>query len=113
MNTVINVASAVAMAGGSGGGSGNITSVILMMVIIFGIFYFLVIRPQQQQQSEHEEMIENLETGDRVITVGGIHGQITNLSEETLKLNVAKDFKITLQRDKVASVKNTEDGSDG
>lgn len=88
------------------------TQMILMMVIIFGIFYFLVIRPQQQQQSEHEEMIENLQTGDRIITVGGIHGQITGVSEDTIKVNIAKDFKVTLERDKVASVKNAGNGND-
>lgn len=99
----------IGMANGSGG-SGSITSMILMMVIIFGIFYFLVIRPQQQQQNEREQMIENLETGDRVITVGGIHGQITSLSEDTLKLNIARDIKVTLQRDKIAGVKTADDG---
>lgn len=81
---------------------------ILMMLIIFGIFYFLVIRPQQKQQSEREEMIENLEKGDRVITVGGLHGQINSLQEDTIKLQVAKDIKLTVERDKVAGVKNSD-----
>ncbi|MFB6346228.1 MAG: preprotein translocase subunit YajC [bacterium] len=102
--------SMLAMANGSGGSQG-ITSMIMMMVIIFGIFYFLVIRPQRQQQSEREEMIENLEKGDRIITVGGIHGQISSLSEDTFKLNIAKDLKITVQRDKVAAVKNQDGDS--
>jgi preprotein translocase subunit YajC len=84
------------------GGDGGIGTMILMMAIIFGIFYFLVIRPQQQQQSEHQELIDQLESGDRIVTVGGIHGKITSVSEETIKLNVAKDIKLTVSREKVA-----------
>jgi preprotein translocase subunit YajC len=95
----------VGMANGFDGG-GNITSMILMMVVIFGIFYFLVIRPQQQRQSEHEELIENLESGDRVVTVGGLHGKITSVSEDVVRLNVAKDIKLTVSREKVARLQN-------
>lgn len=95
----------------SGGQDSNFLSMIVMMAIIFGIFYFLVIRPQQQQQSEHEEMIDNLKKGDRVITVGGIHGQITSLADDTLKLQVAKDFKLTVSREKIASVQTQSDES--
>lgn len=96
------------MANGFQGG-GDLTSMILMMVIIFGIFYFLVIRPQQQRQSEHEEMVENLSSGERVVTVGGLHGKVTSVSEDTFDLNVAKDIKVTVSRDKLARIKNGED----
>lgn len=98
----------IGMSGG-GGGDGGFMSMIVMMAIIFGIFYFLVIRPQRQQQSEHQEMIENLETGDRVVTVGGIHGTIKSISEETVGLQVVKDMKLTVSKDKIASVKNSSD----
>lgn len=93
------------------GGEGNFGMMLIMMAIIFAIFYFLVIRPQQKKQSQHQEMIEQLESGDRIVTVGGIHGQITSVSEDTIKLTVAKDIKLTVSRDKVASLQN--DQSDG
>lgn len=96
------------MANGFEGG-GDLTSMILMMVIIFGIFYFLVIRPQQQRQSEHEEMVDKLSSGDRVVTVGGLHGKVTSVSDDTFKLNVAKDIKLTVSRDKIARIKNGDD----
>jgi preprotein translocase subunit YajC len=95
-----------AMANGFGGGDGSFVSMILMMAVIFGIFYFLVIRPQQQRQSEHEELIENLESGDRVVTVGGVHGKITSVSEDVVQLNVAKDLKLTISRDKITRLQN-------
>lgn len=94
--------------GGSGAGNNSFLSMIIMMGVIFAIFYFLVFRPRQKQQSQHEKMIENLEKGDRVITVGGLHGQISSLSDDTVKINVAKDFKITVSRNKIASVKNSD-----
>lgn len=90
--------------GGLGGEQGGMTQMLLMMAVIFAIFYFLVIRPQRQQQAEHQEMIENLEAGDRVVSVGGLHGRIVDVDDETLKLRVATDLTVTLSRDKVARV---------
>lgn len=99
--------------GGSFGGENNFVTMILMMAIIFGIFYFLVIRPQQQQQSQHEKMVEELETGNNVITVGGIHGEISDVSEDVIQIDVEDGVTLKLTRDKVASVKDnqTEDSS--
>ncbi len=94
--------------GGLGGEQGGLTQMLLMMAIIFAIFYFLVIRPQRQQQSDHEEMVENLEAGDRIVSVGGLHGRITNVDEETLDVRVATDTTVTLTRDKVARVKEDD-----
>lgn len=95
--------------GGLGGEQGGLTEMLLMMGVIFAIFYFLVIRPQRQQQAEHEEMIENLEPGDQVVSVGGLHGRIIAVDDETLKLRVATDLTVTLSRDKVARVKEEND----
>lgn len=95
--------------GGLGGEQGGLTEMLLMMGVIFAIFYFLVIRPQRQQQAEHEEMIENLEPGDQVVSVGGLHGRIVAVEDETLKLRVATDLTVTLSRDKVARVKEEND----
>jgi len=94
---------------GGGGGQGDLLQMVVMMAIIFAIFYFLVIRPQRQQQSEHQQMIDGLESGDRVVTVGGLHGQITSVREETVKLRVAKDLKLTVSRDKIARIQQGGD----
>ncbi len=95
----------LAMANGEGG-TQDIVLLVVMMVIIFGIFYFLVIRPQKKQQEEHEQMVEQLKPGDRVVTAGGLHGKISNVGEETVKVQIAKDIKVTLNRESIATVKN-------
>jgi preprotein translocase subunit YajC len=62
---------------------------LLPMVVIFVIFYFLLIRPQSKRQREHEEMLKQLERGDRVVTTGGIHGSVVGLSEDVLTVEIA------------------------
>jgi len=62
---------------------------LVPMVVIFVIFYFLLIRPQSKRQREHEEMLKQLERGDRVVTTGGIHGSIVGLSEDVLTVEIA------------------------
>ncbi len=99
----------LAMAGGAEAEGGGIISVVIMMALIVGIFYFLVIRPQKKQQQERQEMIDSLREGQRVVTTGGIHGQITSISDNTVKLNVARDIKLTFNKNSIMTVKGEED----
>ncbi len=85
---------------GAGGGYGAFVPIILMFVI----FYFLLIRPQQKKAKEHQEIIANLKKGDRVITSGGIHGQITSLDETTVTLEVAEKVRIKVTRGTLAGL---------
>lgn len=66
---------------GAGGGS-NTLSLILVMAVIFGMFYFLAIRPQRRRQKEQQQMMQELKKGDRVVTVGGIYGEIESINED-------------------------------
>ena len=65
-------------------------SFFFMMGAIFLIFYFLVIRPQQRQQKEREESIRALVRGDRVVTAGGIHGVVTEVSDASVMVEIAR-----------------------
>jgi preprotein translocase subunit YajC len=62
---------------------------LMPMVLIFGIFYLLLIRPQQKRQREHEAMLKAVTKGDRVVTSGGMHGQVVGESEDVLTLEIA------------------------
>jgi preprotein translocase subunit YajC len=103
----------LALVNGFLGGQGSIGQMILMMAIIGGIFYFLVIRPQQQQQQEHQDLIENLGSGDRIVTVGGIQGEITAVDDDTISLNVDDDVELTVSREKVAGLQKQDQEQDG
>ena len=75
---------------------------LLMMLSIFVIFYFLLIRPQQQKAKEHKAFLENLKRGDRVITSGGIVGEITAIADQTLTLEIADKVRVEVGRPYVA-----------
>ena len=77
---------------------------ILMWVVIFGVLWFFLIRPQRKQQKEHDEMIENLEVGDRVVTIGGIRGKIINIKENNVRLRISSNVDIDLVRDSVGRI---------
>lgn len=57
---------------------------MLLMVLIFGVFYFFMIRPQQKKQKEQKKFRENLKAGDRVITIGGVHGKVLEVTDTTV-----------------------------
>lgn len=84
----------------AGGGFGIFPFLILMLVMM----YFLTIRPQRKKQKELQEQINALKTGDNIITVGGIHGRVTNIKERTVILKVAENVKLELEKSSVATV---------
>lgn len=68
------------------------------LIIIFVLFYFMLIRPERQKQKEHKSMLEGLKKNDRIITLGGVYGVVTNVNREadevTLKVDEANNTKI-------------------
>lgn len=66
---------------GFGGGAG--AAFLFQIAAIFGIFYFLLIRPQQKQRKEHEARLRALKRGDKVVTIGGVVGEVVHLKEAT------------------------------
>ena len=74
------------------------------IILIFGIFYFLLIRPQQQKQKEHARMISELKKNDEVMTVGGIHGLITNVKDKTVVLKIDENVKIEVDKGHISQV---------
>jgi len=77
---------------------------ILFLVAIFGIFYFMLIRPQQKQQKKHQEMINNLNKNDEVVTLGGMHGTIINVKEKTFVLRVDDNVKIEVDKNSISYI---------
>ncbi|EEP61077.1 preprotein translocase subunit YajC [Sulfurihydrogenibium yellowstonense] len=82
---------------------GGLISAIVWMVLFVGIFYFLILRPQQQQRKKHEEFLKNLKKGEKVITTGGIIGEIKNIEEKTVSLKVCEGCIIKVLKPSIAS----------
>lgn len=70
----------------------------LPIIILFVLFYFLLIRPQQKSQRTRQEMLRNLKKGDRVVTVGGMHGLIKEVHEDFLILRVTDNVNLKFNR---------------
>lgn len=81
---------------------------LLPLALMFAIFYFLLIRPQQKRQRERNQMLANLQRGDKVITIGGLHGTIVDLTEEKVILKVADNVRLTFERSAVNAVVNDD-----
>jgi len=77
-------------------------TIIIFLVLIFGVFYFLIIRPQRRRQKQHDELMQELKRGDRVITTGGIYGVIESLSDDSVVLKIESGATIRVARDSVA-----------
>jgi len=82
---------------------------LLPFIIMFAIFYFLLIRPQQKRQKQRQQMLNNLKKGDKVITIGGLHGTIAELTDDTVVLRVNDVTKLTFDRNAVNTVVNPSD----
>ncbi len=75
----------------------------LPLVLIFGIFYFLLIAPMRKRQKALQTMIAALKKGDKVVTNGGLYGEVYALEEETVILKVADNVRVKGARSAIAS----------
>lgn len=87
-----------------GGGMGGLEP-LLPLILIFVVFYFLLIRPQQKKAKQHREMLGNLRRGDRIVTNGGLVGQIVRVPNETeLVVEIADNVKVRIMRGMIADL---------
>jgi preprotein translocase subunit YajC len=80
----------------------NIIFIIIFLVVIFVMFYFFMIRPQRKRQKEHEDLVSQLRGGDRVITAGGIYGQVESVGEDSVVLKVESGATVRVAKGSIA-----------
>ncbi|MDO4334440.1 MAG: preprotein translocase subunit YajC [Bacteroidales bacterium] len=92
----------------SAAGGGSSMSGLLMIVAMIVIFYFFMIRPQQKKQKEIKNAREAMKSGDRVVTAGGIHGKLKEISDTTVMIEIAPGTQIKVDKGSVfpAGVEN-------
>lgn len=81
----------------------NLSGLLLPLLFLVAL-YLLMIRPQQKRQKEHQQLIASIGIGDDVITVGGVHGRVAALTDESMDLEVTDDIVIRFQRSSLARV---------
>jgi preprotein translocase subunit YajC len=77
---------------------------LFMMILMFGIIYLFMIRPQQKKQRKMQTMLDALKKGDRVLTSGGIMGEVQGLKEGTVILKIAENVKVEFKKGAIASI---------
>jgi len=92
------------LAQSGGGGGGNLMGMILPFVLMFAVFYFLLIRPQQRKQKQRSAMLNQLKKGDKVVTIGGMHGTIQEITDDTIVLRVNDTVRITFDRSAINTI---------
>jgi preprotein translocase subunit YajC len=94
---------------GGQGGMGAMISSLLPLILIFVVFYFLLIRPQQKKAKEHQQMLDNIKKGDKVVTAGGIYGVVENVGSNTLTVKISETVKVKIGKGYIATVRAGSD----
>ena len=83
------------------------------LIIILGLFYFLILRPQRKKEQDFRSLIDNLKEKERVVTIGGIHGVVTNIQRDadlvTIRIDEATGAKLRIGSSAIARVVTDED----
>ncbi len=77
---------------------------LMFFGLMFAAMYFLMIAPQRKKQKAHEKMLAALQTGDEIVTTGGIYGEITNVKDDRFVLRVADNTKVEVGKGFVHAV---------
>jgi preprotein translocase subunit YajC len=86
-------------------------SQLIMLVLIIGVFYFFMIRPQMKKQKELKKFREGLAQGDKVVTIGGIHGKILEVGDTNILLSCEGGSKLRVEKSAVSNGVDTQIGA--
>ena len=100
---------AILQAAPAAGQQGGGWSMWIMLALIFVVMWFFMIRPQKKQQKELQNFRDSLKKGDKVVTIGGIHGTVSEIKEDSVLIEVDHNVKIRVS--KQALVKDFSDPS--
>jgi preprotein translocase subunit YajC len=92
---------------GAAGGSQSSWMSFIPLLLIVVVFYLFFIRPQMKRSKDQKKFRESLQKGQKVITIGGIHGRITEIQDTTVTIEVAKEVELRIEKSAVA-IDNTQ-----
>lgn len=92
------------LAEGGAAGSGSIWQMIWPFILMFAVFYFLLIRPQQKKQKQRTAMLGQIKKGDKITTIGGLHGTVLELTDDTVVIRVNDTTKMTFERSAINTI---------
>ena len=90
--------------GAPSGEQANPLAMFLPLILIFIVFYFFIIRPQKKKEDERKKMIEAVAKGDKVVTIGGVHGTVTQVDETSILVQVDSSTKLRIEKSALSNV---------
>jgi preprotein translocase subunit YajC len=81
----------------------SVIAQLFPLIFLILIFYFILIRPQQQRQKKQAELLNSIQKGDKVVTIGGIHGTVAQVDDSEVLLEVDKNTKLRLSKSAIAN----------
>jgi preprotein translocase subunit YajC len=85
-------------------GQGSELFSMLPLILMFVLLYFLLLRPQMKRAKEHRNMLSGLQKGDEVVTAGGTLGKVTSVGDSYVKVEIAPNIEITVQKPSITTV---------
>jgi preprotein translocase subunit YajC len=95
-------AHAMGTSGAQGQGGAGGSSMLLMLVAIFAIFYFLMIRPESKRRKQRQAMIDSLQRHDKVVTIGGLYGEVQDVHADYVVLKIAENIKVEVAKSAIS-----------
>ena len=81
---------------------------LLPFALVLGIFYFIILLPMKRKQAKVQAFLDSLKVGDRVVTTGGIHGQVTRLGGDTIQVQIAEKVRVEVARAAIGGYQGQE-----
>jgi preprotein translocase, YajC subunit len=94
----MNIISILLMAQPQEGSTGNMWTTLLPLLLLFVVFWLFFIRPQSKKAKEQQKFRDELKKGDKVVTIGGIHGKIDDVKDHTVMLSIDNNVKIEIEK---------------
>ncbi|MES2591831.1 MAG: preprotein translocase subunit YajC [Bacteroidota bacterium] len=101
----MNPTNILLMTGGGQAGGGIAQFIPLVLIIV--VFYFFMIRPQMKKAKDQKKFRENIAKGDKIVTIGGIHGRIVDVQETTFLIEVEGGHKLKIEKSAISMDSST------
>jgi len=88
------------------GGGGSFITALVPFILVFVIFYLIIIMPSRKKQKKHQEMVERLKPGDKIVTTGGVFGTVMGTKKDRIELKISANTKIDITKNAVAVILN-------
>jgi preprotein translocase subunit YajC len=97
-----------AMGAAPDSGTGSPWFQLIPFVLVLGIFYFIILLPMRRKQQKVDEFLSALKVGDKIVTTGGIYGQVTRLAEKSVQIQIADKIRIEVARASIGGYQGQE-----